>query len=114
MLGNYFHQTKLEPIFFPLRLAFLSALPVHKMNFHYYVSIHEQIRLFFGSLVTTADKFNATNCTVFNTDTCCTNLQAPFWVFLYVLVIGTELHVVFMHLYRTVMLKSWTSWHSCK
>lgn len=55
MLGNYFHQTKLEPIFFPLRLAFLSALPVHMMNFHYYVSIHEQIRLFFGSLVTTAE-----------------------------------------------------------
>lgn len=60
------------------------------------------------------NKFNATNCTVFNTDTCCTNLHAPFWVFLHVLVTGTELHVVFMHLYRTVMLKSWTSWHSCK
>lgn len=56
MLGNYFHQTKPEPIFFPLRLAFLSALPLHKLNFHYYVSIHEQIRLFFESLVTTAEQ----------------------------------------------------------
>lgn len=34
MLGNYFHQTKPELIFSPLRLAFLSALPLHKLNFH--------------------------------------------------------------------------------
>lgn len=90
MLGNYFHQTKPEPIFFPLRLAFLSALALHKLNFHYYVSIHEQIRFLLwksrdycrtNSMLQTAQFLLLTHVVL---------ICMLFRVFLHVLLTGTE------------------------